>query len=340
MSNRPTGFALAAILWLLAGLSIVVSLVNDAALSSADRVKQMRERADFINSVYSARAHIIYFVALAQPQFAGYMRGESLLRADDVPYRLDTKSVVRIQDTGGLISLNRLNRQTLALFMQSCGVTLDKIPYLIDALEDYIDEDNLQRINGAEADTYKKYDEPAPRNGFLLSTAEIWQVHGWKTWKKTLEASGCYRGLTTLGGMGLQGAMINMATAPLAVLLASGLDEASAIDVIAARDSNQAVADRVANLAGTAGGAGMFGSVGNFVQPELRITHEHINMPLTMQYTLKLNLNSDDKPWSISQPIISAKSYTPTFASIRAIEWPLDSSKSAPTINANPVLPF
>ena len=38
---RSQGFALAAVLWLMAGLSIVVVLVADAAKTSAERVAQL-----------------------------------------------------------------------------------------------------------------------------------------------------------------------------------------------------------------------------------------------------------------------------------------------------------
>ncbi len=331
---------MAAVLWLLAGLAIVVSLVNDAALTSAERVRQLRERADFVKSALTTRAHMVYFTSLAKPQSSGFANGDALLLADETPYRFDALSVLRIQDTGGLINLNRLNRPTLERFMESCAVPQEQISFLIDALEDYTDEDDLQRINGAEKSTYAQEGKPAPRNAPLLSVNEVWQVYGWGSYRKLWEANGCARALTTLGTAGLLGPSVNLATAPLMVLRASGVDEASAQDVIAARSSAQSVAERVANAAAISGNTGMFGLSNSVVQNELRVTHEHSSLPWTIEYTFKLDSSSDEKPWSIAQPTISARTFTPILPSSRALAWPLDGSKTPLPSDANPVLPF
>ena len=184
-AGRNQGFALAAALWLLAGLALVVSLVNDAALSSAERVRQLRERADFMRSSLAARANMLYFLTLATPQAAGFERNSAMMLADETPYKFDALSVLRIQDLGGLVNFNSFERPNMERFLLSCGVLPDQVPYLIDALEDYVDEDNLQRVNGAEKDVYALQGKPLPRNAPLLSVEEVWQVHGWARYKQT-----------------------------------------------------------------------------------------------------------------------------------------------------------
>jgi general secretion pathway protein K len=338
---RQQGFALAATLWLLAGLSIVVSLIDDAARSSADRVQQLRDRTEFVRSALAARAQLIYYIALASPQSAGFKLGDTALLADTTPYLFDATSVVRLQDMGGLININRLNRPILERLLTVCGIAQEQIPFLVDALEDYTDTDDLQRINGAERDTYALAGKPPPRNAPLLSVDEIWQVQGWQAQQKRLTDNGCARALTVQSTEALLGGSINLSTAPLLVLQAAGVDAASAADIVSSRTEPDKVAERTASANAQLGNTGMFGLAGGgTVQRELRVTHEHVRMPWVIEYTLKLDFEFEDKPWSIVQPVIGARSYNPVTPIARALPWPRPSALPASSTNAIPVLPF
>jgi general secretion pathway protein K len=332
------GFALAAALWLLAGLAIVVSLVNDTARTSAERVRQLRERTDFVRSSLATRAQVLYFAALATPQANGFGSGGASVIADETPYKADPLSVVRLQDLGGLVNLNSFSRPILERFLEICGVEQTQVPYLVDALEDYIDEDDLQRINGAERDTYSQLNKPSPRNALLLSVDEIWQVHGWSALKKTWSSNGCTHALT-ISGTGLSSS-INLATAPLLVLKAAGVDEASAQDIVSARVDINQLAERT-NLANAqSGNSGMFGFGAGAVRGELRVTHEHATLPWVMGYTLKLSLDKDDTPWSFTQPVIGARSNSPVVPSARAAPWPQNTALLPSASDNKSVLPF
>lgn len=340
MRQRQKGFALAAVLWLLAGLAIVVSLVNDAAVTSAERVRQLRERADFTRNSLAAKAQMIYYLSLAQPKAAGFALGNAMLLADETPYRTDALGVMRLQDLGGLINLNGFERPIMERFLQSCGVLPDQVPYLIDTLEDYTDADDLQRINGAERDTYILAGKPPPRNAPLLSVDELWAVHGWEGVQKTWAANGCARSLTVVSGASAMGSSLNLATAPPMILRAAGLDDAMASDISKARGDEQKVVDTTSAANAVTGGGGMFGMSGGMVRRDLYVTYEHSTMPWVIEYTFRLNLNSNDSPWSITQPVIRARSYTPVIPSANAVPWPLNSALPLPSSDANRVLPF
>jgi general secretion pathway protein K len=331
------GFALAAALWLLAGLAIVVSLVNDAAVSSAERVRQLRERADFVRSSLATRANMLYFLSLSTSQAAGFSGATGMILADETPYKLDPLSVVRIQDLGGLVNLNSFERQIMERFLQSCGVESDQILFLIDTLEDYTDEDDLQRINGAEKLVYGMQSKPPPRNARLLSVEEIWQVHGWEKYKQSWAINGCARALTTHQG---NNSSVNLATAPATVLRAMGLDEATAADLVAARSSPEKTAERTELANAQTGNTGMFGSGGGSVKGDLRVTHEHATLPWVMAYNFKFDLTSNDKPWSFSQPVISARLHSPVLPSSSALPWPKNGALPPSTSDNKPVLPF
>ncbi len=336
-ASQNRGFALAAALWLLAGLAIVVSLVNDAALSSAERVRQLRERADFVRSSLATRANMLYFLSLSTPQAAGFAGRLGTVLADETPYKFDPLSVVRLQDLGGLVNLNSFERPIMERFMQSCGVEPDQIPFLIDTLEDYTDEDDLQRINGAEKLVYALQSKPPPRNARLLSVEEIWQVHGWAKYQQSWASNGCARALTTHQG---NSSSVNLATAPAMVLRAQGLDETTVADLVAARSSPERTAERVELANAQTGNAGMFGMGGGSVKGDLRVTHEHTSLPWVMAYNFKFDLTSNDKPWTFSQPAISARVHSPVLPSSSALPWPKNSAQPPSASDNKPVLPF
>ncbi|HEX3816869.1 MAG TPA: hypothetical protein VHW03_01115, partial [Chthoniobacterales bacterium] len=88
----------------------------------------------------------------------------------------------RIVGEGGRLNLNWLvageNPQRLAIlskYLEVKGVELNQSEHMMDCLLDYVDPDNIPRLNGAEAD-----DVYHPRNALLQSVDELKQVKGWE----------------------------------------------------------------------------------------------------------------------------------------------------------------
>lgn len=88
----------------------------------------------------------------------------------------------RITGEGGRLNLNRLvagenpvNLELLRKYLEIKGVDLNERDHMIDCLLDWIDPDNLVRLNGAE-------DEPGYKaaNKFLMSLDELKRVRGWE----------------------------------------------------------------------------------------------------------------------------------------------------------------
>jgi type II secretory pathway component PulK len=337
-SRQSHGFALAAVLWLMAGLSIVVALVADAAKTSAERVAQLRERTEFLQSALSGRAQAEYWLSGARPRTADFFDGAAVVMADNTPYRIDANSNISIQDHGGLINLNTVNNELLANFLVGCGVPVDRTAYLIDALADYIDSDNLQRLNGAERDTYTAGGKPPPRNSPLLSESEVWDVYGWDQYRARFELNGCEKSFTIYGEATMLGTSLNLATAPAPVLKAAGLNDELIRDIATAREDPVKVAERIAQNNALLGTGGIFGGAGGRqVQKVLRVTHSHPTGPWRMTYTLTLDSENDDRPWSISQPTMSAE--LATVGKLTPLPWPNQSPASTPS-DASPLLPF
>lgn len=316
MGTSQHGFALAAVLWLVAGLTIVVALVGDAAFTAKQRIAQLRERTDFMQSAISARAQLQYRLSASRPTGAGLTDGVTLIWTNNTPYQLGANNLVQLQDHGGLIKLNNPSRELLASYLGHCGVSQEKAEHLIDALEDYIDADHLTRINGAERETYALQGKKAPRNAPLLSVPEIWNVMGWDTQRKTLTDNGCIDHFSTHQQVTLMGSQINLTTAPAAVLKARGLNEQAVQDIVLARGDEQVIAERAAQN-NTAGG--MFGA-GVFSLKTLRVKHSHPTGPWTMEYTMNLDSGNPDSPWTITQ--LSAGAVSNLQIKLTPLAWP------------------
>lgn len=314
------GFALAAVLWLIAGLTIVVALVGDAALTAKQRMAQLRERTDFTQSAISTRAELQYRLSASRPSSAGLTDGITLIWTNDTPYQARPHSVVHMQDHGGLIKLNGLNRELLSNYLQNCGVPTDKTESLIDALEDYTDNDHLTRINGAERETYALQGKKPPRNSPLLAVPEIWSVFGWDAYRQTLTDNQCANHFTTYHLASLMGSQINLATAPGAVLKARGLTEEAVQDIENAKGDPQALAERAAQVNANTGS--LFGA-GVYSLKHLRIRHTHPTGPWVMEYTLSLDIANPDRPWTITQLTMGTSGASPRkLGKLAPLTWP------------------
>jgi general secretion pathway protein K len=303
---RQQGFALAAVLWLMAGLTIVVALVGDAALNAKQRVAQLRERTDFVQSAISTRAQLQYRLSASRPTSAGLTDGVTTIWTDGTPYRAYPQSLVQLQDLGGLISLNAVPRELLTRYLEICGIPADKTPPLLDALEDYIDTDHLTRINGAEREAYALAGQRPPRNSPLLSVPELWQVMGWAEHRTLLQSRSCVTHLTTHSQSSLGGTRVNLSTAPSLVLQASGLNAEAVQDIVRARGDAEALAQR----ANQSGGAGLFGGT-TFTLKSLRVRHTHPTGPWVMEYTLHIDGSGPDTPWTLQHITTSSQSPGP-----------------------------
>lgn len=323
IKNCHKGFALAAVLWLLAGLTIVVALVADIAEKSADRNRLLREKNNFIVNSISVKSKLQYWLSVATPGQNGFSINSAKLRADGVFYEIDDNNLFSLQDHGGLINLSSINRELMRRHLIQCGVIVQEIDNLLDALEDYIDSDNLQRINGAETEVYLRSGMPAPRNSNLLVKDEIWQVFGWEKYREKFENNKCSEDLTIYGETSMLGTSLNLATAPERVLFAAGLSEDQVNDVKNARLDAAKLSDRIneANeFVSTAQGG--FGRLsGKYVQRTLTVKHFSKNSPWQWVYILSIDGNYEYSPWKVFYSDFSSSEQD--IAGISSLSWPI-----------------
>ncbi|NJO17575.1 MAG: general secretion pathway protein GspK [Thioploca sp.] len=144
----------------------------------------------------------------------------------NLAYPIPNTVTVRIYDEAGKINIRSLPEQYLRKLLEKrIGEDPDKIAALIDAWEDWIDQDDLKRANGAEKDYYETLSPPyEPRNSAIETVEELLLIKGFAEAFKGVEMGAAF---TIYGAQGLQrGFQVNpnLATRE-ALMLIPGLDE-------------------------------------------------------------------------------------------------------------------
>jgi type II secretory pathway component PulK len=81
---------------------------------------------------------------------------------------------VRLIDEGGKINLNRVDDTTLRRIFTNIGVEEPYRSALVDSILDWIDPDDLHRVNGAENDYYESLSPPyTAKNGSFDTVEEL-----------------------------------------------------------------------------------------------------------------------------------------------------------------------
>lgn len=196
------GFILAVTLWILAGVAIAVGLMTLWAVEQVQDAQTAREQFEDEASLYETRDTLLYLVATrertlaGQPtralgedelsirklsEFGGLSRdpvgGE--LRMDGSPYHGLGSTVFALQDEAGLFSIVWPAAAELDRFLDTHGVKAERWPRLRDTLLDYVDNDDLTRINGGEQRDYEQDHRTPPPNRRLLVPGELARVLGW-----------------------------------------------------------------------------------------------------------------------------------------------------------------
>lgn len=179
--RREGGYVLLVVLGALAVASFI-------ALRFAERMDLRRQEAlglrDYVaaqGAAQDARETALYWMSTRPLSLAGHGRlEEGILREDGTWYHLPGQASVSVQDHRGLLSVNALSRPAMQNLLRNAGMSLRESDAALDVLEDYVDVDNLKRLNGAEADDYRQQGLPPPRNDWLLSVAELGNLPFWR----------------------------------------------------------------------------------------------------------------------------------------------------------------
>lgn len=200
--TRPGGFILAVTLWILAGITIAVALMTLWAVSQVQDAQVARGQFEDEASLYETRDTLLYLIATREKTLAGqptralgedelaYRRisefGElsrdpigGELRLDGSSYKGFGNAAFSLQDEAGLFPMVWPDPVDLGRFLDLYGVRPERWSRLRDTLLDYVDPDDLTRVNGAEAREYEQERRRPPPNRRLLVPGELALVMGW-----------------------------------------------------------------------------------------------------------------------------------------------------------------
>jgi general secretion pathway protein K len=288
MAHR--GFALAIVLWVLAGLTVVAVAVAASTSSSSEAVKLMRDRARAEAAFISSNARIKLLMATGLPTTTTIDSAQGRMYVDARSSRVSADEWVTLQDGRGLLNLNLGDPRRLAALLVYCGAEQAQAASLVEALQDYIDEDNLKRLNGAEAFEYRQAHAAGPRNARLLSSDEVWRVLGWAAIRDTWRARAC-DDLVTVHNDG----DFNVGTAPVRLLTALGLSEDAALALTESR--RDGLPTQAGGLFTQSFGGGGFLGLSGGVGRTVRVTHLLASVEWTMVYELEATPLRPGGPW-------------------------------------------
>lgn len=157
----------------IAGLTIPSS---DVGLKLPKKEEEEKSRAPVDNR---SLPHPLFSMLLPDESEVSILPVGGEIAFDDRAYWGDGNVRFAIQDEGGLLNINLETEPTLRRLLDVLGVAEEQQDPLVAKLKDYIDADDLHRLNGAEKHHYEKQDKLPPRNRYLLSPLEVWQVLDW-----------------------------------------------------------------------------------------------------------------------------------------------------------------
>jgi hypothetical protein len=237
--RRESGFILPLTLWMIAIMGLVAAVVNVWVARTVADSQALARRTELELAQSNIRNELVYMLGTRPVSYRGLEVGPAVtfannfdfgaimagvsdsgrtLKFDGRPYIIENNPniVVQIHDGTGLFNLNVATSTNLRRFLTSFSIGEAEINALIDSLMDYIDDDDLTRLAGAEKSQYERLSMPAPANGFLMTPFEIQRVMGWGALGGLLEADTESPLFTTC-----QTAGFNPNTAPAPVLVAN-----------------------------------------------------------------------------------------------------------------------
>jgi general secretion pathway protein K len=298
--KRAQGFVLATVLWLLAGLTVAAALAGQYAVDAAQSGYLLRQKANAEQEFLSSKARLLYLLATTAARVDGRAGADAMLIVDDRSYTAEGGSEVQVQDARGLVNLNRVQPENGVRLLTACGVEAKAAAGLMDKLLDYTDADDLSRLEGAELAAYRQNGLPGPRNLPLAETHELWQVLGWPAVRSVWQERGCNKAITVISSGGF-----NMRTAPLPALLANGLSEPFARELIAQRSRPTGADSLAESFSRNDESSNPFNRITAVFPGEIyRVTHlgapDSNQMRYSLEYWVDLKTGKPEGPWSVS----------------------------------------
>lgn len=255
---KQRGAVLILVLWTIALATLLVSTIASEVRLSAQAVFYHRVGVDNRAKLLKAAQYAMFEIMLQrmpieeeekkkEKQSPSNVLQTALTEADSPLLRFNGQVLemshpmpegikIRIYDHAGMLNIRRLTPpQWRDLFKQKLGEDHpEKLDTLIQCWEDWLDSDDLSRLNGAEKDYYLTLDPPyEPRNGAPETVEELRLIKGFDELFKDIDLFSLFTIYGTLSGVNP-----NYATAET-LLMIPGLNEENVEKIMGLRKNQE-----------------------------------------------------------------------------------------------------
>ncbi|WP_421848485.1 general secretion pathway protein GspK [Novosphingobium sp.] len=166
------GYAMLAVV---AGIGVMAALAAGAAAATAARLDTLEAETSRARLTAAADAGVeIALANLTRPGLAARWAIDG--RTYDANFNAVPISI-RIEDEAGKIMINRIDGENIGWLMAALGLPPAQIATMRDSFDDWIDQDDEPRSNGAESADYRRRGYAA-RNGPPQSVEELGDIRG------------------------------------------------------------------------------------------------------------------------------------------------------------------
>lgn len=170
--RHERGYAMLAVV---AGIGVMAAVAAGAAALTAARLDTLE--AETTSARLTAAADAGVEIALANLTRPGLAARWAI---DGRTYNETWGAVpvaIRIEDEAGKIMINRIDGENIGWLASSMGLPPERVRVLRDSFDDWIDQDNAPRTDGAETESYRSRGYAA-RNGPPVSVEELGDIRG------------------------------------------------------------------------------------------------------------------------------------------------------------------
>lgn len=251
------GFVLPLTLWVIALFGLGIAAIDSWVSTAVENARVLQQKAEADLVFANIENELVYAMATRPMSARGLEVGADITRlnADDVMGQIapmfessgyiafdgrayipenHTDYILHLQDGRGLLKLQAGATAPIQRLLTLFDVPETLRNQIPDTLADWIDDDDLTRLAGAEASDYERRRRLGPTNAQLLTPMEAQSILGWDQIPEIWEADLRSPLLTTCSVTGF-----NPNTAPETVLLSyvSGLTKTAAAQVIEQRQT-------------------------------------------------------------------------------------------------------
>lgn len=193
--SREAGYVFPLALWTLAIIAVLLGAAFAAVSAANSTFRRLQDRDRALSDFQMAETRL-QSLLLTEPMGLSNLRVQGQLNLDPIsggfgeggnpvsafgePYLFEAPHgpvITRLVAVNGLLDLQDQPVRTARALLLTLGHSRAEAEQLAARLGDYIDQDDLRRLGGAEADDYP--DGSAPRNAPLSTASEACGVLGW-----------------------------------------------------------------------------------------------------------------------------------------------------------------